>query len=85
MWISVDGGFTGSGERCLPVLRQSIDWRIDQDFDSTVSVEALTAEAGMSLSSFHENFRAVTHTSPPQRPRFAWATSQEALRANPGA
>jgi AraC-like DNA-binding protein len=40
--------------------------RIHQDFDSTVSVEALAAEAGMSLSSFHENFRAVTRTSPLQ-------------------
>lgn len=38
--------------------------RIHTEFDAGLSVEDLAAEAAMSASSFHENFRAVTSTSP---------------------
>jgi AraC-like DNA-binding protein len=40
--------------------------RIHAEFDSALSVESLAAEAAMSPSTFHENFRAVTRTSPLQ-------------------
>ena len=40
--------------------------RIHRDPGAPVSVEALAAEAAMSLTSFHESFRAVTQTSPLQ-------------------
>ena len=40
--------------------------RIHADYDSALSVVDLADEAAMSVSSFHENFRAVTNTSPLQ-------------------
>ncbi len=40
--------------------------RIHRDFGSVLSVESLAAEAAMSMSTFHESFRAVTRTSPLQ-------------------
>lgn len=40
--------------------------RIHADFRSPLSVESLAAQAAMSLSTFHESFRAVTRTSPLQ-------------------
>ena len=40
--------------------------RMQEDFDSDFSMEALACEANMSLSAFHHNFKAVTSTSPLQ-------------------
>lgn len=40
--------------------------RIHAEYAADLSVDALAAEAAMSASSFHENFRAVTSTSPLQ-------------------
>jgi AraC-like DNA-binding protein len=40
--------------------------RIHQDYRAGIGVEALAAEAGMSVPSFHAHFRSVTNTSPMQ-------------------
>jgi AraC-like DNA-binding protein len=40
--------------------------RIHTDFDTKLNVEKLAAEANMSVSSFHSNFKTVTSTSPIQ-------------------
>lgn len=40
--------------------------RIHTDFSSKLDIQTLAAEAGMSVSSFHSNFKAVTNTSPIQ-------------------
>jgi len=40
--------------------------RIHRDFGTALSIESLAAEAAMSITTFHESFRAVTRTSPLQ-------------------
>jgi AraC-like DNA-binding protein len=40
--------------------------RIHNDFNTKLEIETLAAEANMSVSSFHSNFKAVTNTSPIQ-------------------
>ena len=40
--------------------------RIESQYTETLSVEQLAAEANMSVSAFHHNFKAVTSTSPLQ-------------------
>jgi len=40
--------------------------RIHQDYRAGIGVDALAAEAGMSVPSFHAHFRSVTNTSPMQ-------------------
>jgi AraC-like DNA-binding protein len=40
--------------------------RIHADYNATLDVETLAAEAGMSIATFHANFKAVTSSSPIQ-------------------
>jgi AraC-like DNA-binding protein len=40
--------------------------RIHTDYDATLDVETLAADAGMSIATFHANFKAVTTSSPMQ-------------------
>ena len=40
--------------------------RIESQYTETLSVDQLAAEANMSLSAFHHNFKSVTSTSPLQ-------------------
>ena len=40
--------------------------RIEHHFTDSLSVDLLAAEANMSVSAFHHNFKAVTSTSPLQ-------------------
>jgi AraC-like DNA-binding protein len=40
--------------------------RLRQDFDQSLRVEQLAAELGMSVSGFHQHFKAVTGLSPLQ-------------------
>ncbi|MEJ7838543.1 MAG: AraC family transcriptional regulator [Thermomicrobiales bacterium] len=51
----------GTGHRII----QAID-RIRKDFDQDVRIETLAEELGMSVSSFHQHFKAVTAMSPLQ-------------------
>ena len=56
--MTVAGGYTSS-------ITQAIQ-RLRQDFDQPVRVEVLAQEIGMSVSSFHQHFKAVTAMSPLQ-------------------
>jgi AraC-like DNA-binding protein len=40
--------------------------RLQEDFDKPLRIDALAKEVGMSLSGFHESFKAVTALSPLQ-------------------
>ena len=56
--LTVLGGYT-------PNIIAAIQ-RLRQDFDQTVRIEELAHEIGMSVSSFHHHFKAVTAMSPLQ-------------------
>lgn len=56
--LTVVGGYASNIARAIQRLRQ--------DFDQSLRVEQLAAELGMSVSSFHHHFKAVTAMSPLQ-------------------
>ncbi len=56
--MSVLGGYT-------PLITRAVQ-RIRQHFDETLRIEQIASELGMSVSSFHHQFKAVTAMSPLQ-------------------
>src|SRR5260221_2071387 len=56
--LSVSGGYTPNIARAIERLRE--------DFNQPVRIEDLAQELGMSVSSFHYHFKAVTEMSPLQ-------------------
>lgn len=56
--ISTGGGYT-------PIITRAVQ-HIRQQFDQTLRVEQMASELGMSVSSFHHQFKAVTAMSPLQ-------------------
>lgn len=56
--ISAGGGYTS-------IITRAVQ-RIRQQFDQTLRVEQMASELGMSVSSFHHQFKAVTAMSPLQ-------------------
>jgi AraC-like DNA-binding protein len=56
--LTVSGGYTPNITRAIARLRE--------DFDQPVHIENLAQELGMSVSSFHYHFKAVTAMSPLQ-------------------
>ncbi len=56
--LAVTGGYT-------PVVARAVQ-RIQQNFDQTLHIEQLAQELGMSVSTFHYHFKAVTALSPLQ-------------------
>ena len=56
--LTLSGGYTSDISRAIQRLRQ--------DFDQPLRIEQLAQELGMSVSSFHHHFKAVTALSPLQ-------------------
>ncbi len=56
--LAMEGGYTPSIARAVKRLRQ--------DFDQPLRIERLARELGMSISSLHHHFKAVTSMSPLQ-------------------
>ena len=56
--LTVSGGYTSSISRAVEQLRRN--------FDQPVRIEDMAQELGMSVSSFHQHFKAVTAMSPLQ-------------------
>lgn len=56
--LTISNGYTSNIARAVERLRQ--------DFDQPVRIEELAQELGMSVSSFHQHFKAVTAMSPMQ-------------------
>ena len=56
--LAMEGGYTPSIARAVKRLRQ--------DFDQPLPIEQLARELGMSVSGFHQHFKAVTTMSPLQ-------------------
>lgn len=56
--LTVSGSYT-------PQIARAIE-RLRQDFDQSLRIEDLAQEMGMSVSSFHQHFKAVTAMSPLQ-------------------
>jgi len=54
-----------SGDSRMAQIRQAINW-IRQEFDKPLPIEETAARFGMSASTFHRHFRAVTAMSPLQ-------------------
>jgi len=46
-------------------ITEAIEW-LRNDFNQTLSIEAIARELGMSVSGFHHHFRALTAMSPLQ-------------------
>jgi AraC-like DNA-binding protein len=56
--LAILGGYT-------PHIARAIE-RLHQDFDQPISIEEIARELGMSVSSFHHHFKAITAMSPLQ-------------------
>jgi AraC-like DNA-binding protein len=53
----------GRGNTRFAQIRQAVDW-ISANADKPMRVDALAASVGMSLTSFHRHFKAITSYSP---------------------
>jgi len=56
--LVISGGYT-------PYIARAVE-RLRQDFDQPLRIEQIASELGMSVSSFHHHFKAVTAMSPLQ-------------------